>query len=988
MTHLYVELARILLATAFLAAVMVGIGAASMVLVGRDRLRALPFLTLSVATGWLAIHLVELARYALGLPGWVGSLALGSLAFAGIFGTRERLLAVWRQSDVRDAIAAVAGVAIGLVGLVSVIHTFGGGDWQMDWIGHYDRAMHWLALSPDDPFGYGDTIPSRPPLGNHLASAFLSVSGPSLAAYQIVMAISAALVVLPLGWALREMGASARAATCVGALLLIDPFFVQNATYPWTKMSAAFFAVAGLVVAQRTLRGRLQRTGAPLAVALLGGAALAHYSTIPFLLVVGGALVWHEARGDRPRNLAWMGGALLLVVGPWLLTSSLLFGVRTTFAPFTSTEPSVARLFRAGGDVIATLVPHPLRGVSLEPIAQVSSWGMLRDQIFFLYQTCAPLSGGLVGLVAAIATLSRPSCRRPALAWMGLGLCVIMGVAWVHPWPAPFGLAHIGWTPLALLAIPLIASVWKRGGAWPWVLAGLGAIDLAFGIVLHLGLESASIELDGTGLGAALGEAVRDNRRLAVDAGVQTLGERLGAMRGWGFVVYGVALAWMVRRALPFFTALPSSSALAREPSVSKGSARGEDALEPRWLRVTLVAAALAIPVAVYAWFSPTTSLQLDETVHFPQVELFLDHGLRTHPRLTMIPGLHLLVAVIEAAFGVRELWVARLAGLLGGVGLVSGAWWWARRLTPARVGWRSLQVAALPLVAPLYAVFYTDVVGVALLVAAAAALMMRRIGVAALLLFLMLAVRHSLVGFAAWLSLLSAFACWKETEMAEGADTRARVLRVARSHAVLLVPLGGFAVAAWLMGGPSVGDTGFHPLSIHLANVPFSITIAGVLFAPSHLRAAPRVWALARARPWPTALCIVGFALAAALSTADHPFNVATIDGTLPNRWIDALFRTSSGRMAMIALSAYVPLSLATWRWRVPGFATIFLLWFARMGASWLVEPRYTMPFVVFVLLAREEEPRWVEVAYVPAYAATTLYFVDGMIQNEWFPL
>jgi hypothetical protein len=590
LTPLYVELPRILLATAFMAAVVVGVGSATLVLLGRDRLGALPFATFSVAGGFFAIHLVELARYALGLPGWTGAVVLSLLAIGGVVLSREGLLRMWRREEMRDALAALGAVALGLVGSSAVIHTFGGGDWQADWLGHYLRAVHWLTPRATfvDELGYNDNIPSRPPMGNHLAAAFMSVSGTSFAAYQVAMAICASSLLLPLGWALEEMGGSARPAATVGALLLIHPMFVQNATYPWTKLSAAFFVAAGLVVAQRTLRGLSPRSGAPVAIALLGAATLAHYAILPYLLAVAAALGWHATRASSTRapgtpgdstprpnalaSVALIGAPLFFVVGPWLVTSWIIFGADMTFAPFTGRDLSAARVARALGDVVATLVPHSIRGVSLAPIAQSSAIGMLRDQLFLVYQTCALLSAGSIGLVAALATPSGADAWPRARAWMGLGAFVVATVAWAHPWPAPFGLAHIGLTPLALLLVPLTALVWKRGGAWRWVLGLLGLLDLSFGILLHLGLESAPIELDGSGLhpsglGAALSEAVRTNRRFALDAGVQTLGERLGPLRVAGFVVFGTALAWLLARARLFASSSISSGASSREGS-------------------------------------------------------------------------------------------------------------------------------------------------------------------------------------------------------------------------------------------------------------------------------------------------------------------------------------------------------------------------------------------------------------------------------------
>lgn len=381
---------------------------------------------------------------------------------------------------------------------------------------------------------------------------------------------------------------------------------------------------------------------------------------------------------------------------------------------------------------------------------------------------------------------------------------------------------------------------------------------------------------------------------------------------------------------------------------------------------------ALLIPAALYLWLLSVPGPLLDEVVHAGQVDLFLDEGWVGHPRLTMVPGWHALASALAWITGVRSLALLRGLGALAATLWVLGGWWVARRLAPERAGVRTLQITTLPLAAPLFPLFYTDVVGGALLLLAFAATLRRRFGWAAAACVGMVLVRHSLAGFVAWLALVAAF------------DPSSR----RRDLWPFVVPLGLFGIMLASMGGASFGDHEFHPEGLTTGNLPFAALVAVVLLLPGHLRAIPRVLRLLRDRPELAIILVTLGACVAITAQADHPFNARDIDYTLYNRWVEWLFDTAGGRAVLFVASVYAPLSFATWRWKLPGFPLLFGLFVLRMASSWLVEPRYCVPFVALILLARDEEPGWLEWTYVPAYAVASYLFVAGAVSGEWFPL
>ena len=81
------------------------------------------------------------------------------------------------------------------------------------------------------------------------------------------------------------------AARAAAAILMVNPLFLQNATYPWTKLQAAFLILAGLYFflgCATTTRARHGRRSS--ARSSLGGAVVTHYSAGPYVAVL--ALAW------------------------------------------------------------------------------------------------------------------------------------------------------------------------------------------------------------------------------------------------------------------------------------------------------------------------------------------------------------------------------------------------------------------------------------------------------------------------------------------------------------------------------------------------------------------------------------------------------------------------------------------------------------------------------------------------------------------------
>jgi hypothetical protein len=458
------------------------------------------------------------AVFAAGLPnGWIAAplLALGVVAAV----RRREIAGLAADPAVREAFWCWTLLSLWGLALLACVFSFSGGGWMGDWEEHYQRPLLHLRLRAEDAeFRQLFTLPARPPLANLADAALLWLTDAGFARHQVFMLLLNSLAFLPAALFCRTLGGGRASAAWMAWMLMLNPLFLQNATYPWTKLITAFFVLTGLhVLLARPADSR--RTVAGLALLMLG--VLTHYSACVWLLVFAAAWIlgqrarWTE-RGFWTANLrAALAGGLLLL--PWVGYTLTHYGWGATLG--SNTAARTAAHFTWGQNLLNTvpklwntLVPHPLRDFDRAFIAQANPWTGLRDHLFYVYQSNLFFAVGTAGLIllAWIALQPRrhaPDPRR-RIWWIALPAAVVLGTA-VHGHVDEWGLVHICLIPLVLLGVALAASRLPgliRSRAAPWILGGAAvgwALDFYLGLVLHYAGQALQ-------LGRAPGENLLD----------------------------------------------------------------------------------------------------------------------------------------------------------------------------------------------------------------------------------------------------------------------------------------------------------------------------------------------------------------------------------------------------------------------------------------------------------------------------------------------
>ena len=474
--------------------------------IGLFRLSPAEGLVGGAAAGLVTAWLIAWAVFAAGAPlSWYWLpivLSLGALAI-----DRRRIASMLRDRDAADLFAGQCLVTGWCTGWLAFVRSHSGGAWLDDWLEHWQRALFFLRQWPThELFISTYLLPARPPLANVLTAVLLQATRADYAQFQVAMAGLCSLAYLPVGLLALRFGGR-RAVRVAAVLVMLSPLFMQNATYPWTKLSAAFFILAGLYFFLRVRDGGPGSTGAAyLCAVCLAGAVLTHYSAGPYAAAIAASwIATGLVRGWERRFILTTVGAAALgaaLLAPWFLWSGAVYGWHDTFL----SNSSVTSLNRWAGSHAAkvllnlrdTLVPSQVRGFSGQLMRETSPWGSLRDNAFLLYQVNLPFALGSVGVFALAreaARMWRASASRDRMFWTLLitGF-VVLGVA-VYGDRERYGIAHICMASVVLLGISFIASCWDGlETAWKWALGAGLLVDFCLGIALQFAVEDYAID--------------------------------------------------------------------------------------------------------------------------------------------------------------------------------------------------------------------------------------------------------------------------------------------------------------------------------------------------------------------------------------------------------------------------------------------------------------------------------------------------------------
>lgn len=468
-----------------------------------------PLERLCAAVGFslFALYLVTAAIFGLGLGRWayhvVSAVCLALLVFSA-----QDLWAMLRNIRVRRALLWFGLLLLWCLTGLSLIRHYSGGGWGGDWLEHHQRCAFFLGrFPPGQLFLEIYPLPARPPMMNLLGAFVMGQAGHEFEVFQIAFLLLNSLIFLPCALMASYLARRGGRRIALAAMLFaLNPMFIQNVTYSWTKLLAGFYVVLAVWIYLRAMPrqdwGRIM-----LSAGCLAAGVLVHYSAAVFVVVLGVHYLVFALRKRRWKWREMLGAAAtgLAILATWLVWSITVYGPKVTFASNTSVTsasiyPGWKNVEKIGSNVVHTILPHPLFRVPDRDslFAQANHYGYWRDYTFLIYQTNLLAAMGTVSGVAILVLLIwrlwrggvSKDMRRFWLTFVVLGFLIAVAVVGEKDY---YGLAHLCLPPAILIGITFLAvNLPALPVAVRALVAAGAAVDVTLGILLQLHVENMS----------------------------------------------------------------------------------------------------------------------------------------------------------------------------------------------------------------------------------------------------------------------------------------------------------------------------------------------------------------------------------------------------------------------------------------------------------------------------------------------------------------
>jgi alpha-1,2-glucosyltransferase len=402
---------------------------------------------------------------------------------------------------------------------------------------------------------------------------------------------------------------------------------------------------------------------------------------------------------------------------------------------------------------------------------------------------------------------------------------------------------------------------------------------------------------------------------------------------------------------------------------------------EKRWLVWQALALLLLVTILLFEfWFMSGVKLLSDEGFNFRQITRFVKGDFSMEPGINMIPGYHAVVAIAMRAFQKEGPFSARFISvwisILSVVVFCLLSWKLYQRPSLTR----TFQYAFFPLLFPFFALIYTDILALLLVLLAFYLILWKRYTLAGLVGILSVLARTNNI---TWFAFLYVMVYYENYRL----DWRS-FPKSLRQTWVYWVGFGLFLIFLIANQGIAITDKSVQPsFQFQTGNVFFLLFLFFFLFLPLNIANFPTIVQFIRQHIWLFLAIIAGVGLLYFLTFENtHPYNQVYPNYYLRNKLLMHVTASLVLKSLFFLPVVYGLLSLAVTTLTEKRFYWLYPFAVLSLVPFWLIEPRYFfVPLSLFILF-KTERARWVEWLTIGIYMLLSVIFLFFTHNREFF--
>ena len=402
---------------------------------------------------------------------------------------------------------------------------------------------------------------------------------------------------------------------------------------------------------------------------------------------------------------------------------------------------------------------------------------------------------------------------------------------------------------------------------------------------------------------------------------------------------------------------------------------------EKRWLVWQALALLLLVAILlVEFWFVSGVKLLSDEGFNFRQITRFVKGDFNMEPGINMIPGYHAVVAIAMRLFQKAGPFSARFISVWISILSVVVFYLLTWKLYQRPSLTRTFQYAFFPLLFPFFALIYTDILALLLVLLAFYLILWKRYTLAGLVGILSVLARTNNI---VWFAFLYVFAYYDNYRL----DWRS-FPKSLRQTWIFWAGFFLFLIFLITNQGIAITDKSVQPsFQFQTGNVFFLLFLFFFLFLPLNLSNFPAIVWFIRRHIWLVLGIIAGVGLLYFITFENtHPYNQVYPNYYLRNKLLMHVTASLQLKSLFFLPVTYALLSLAVTALTEKRFYWLYPFAVLSLVPFWLIEPRYFfVPLSLFILF-KTERARWVEWLTIGMYILLSVIFLFFTHNREFF--